>query len=290
MGAAGAPPSLAELPPLRRVVEAHGIAADKRLGQHFLFDTAILSRIARAAGGLEGHTVLEIGPGPGGLTRALLLAGAAQVIAVERDPRCLAALAGLEAAAGGRLRLVEGDALRFNPAGSAPPGELRLVANLPYNIGTELLVRWLQRPEPFHSITVLLQKEVVERLVARPGTGDYGRLAVLAQTICTVRSLFDLPGAAFVPPPKVASSLVQLVPRPDRPPTTLVSALERITGAAFGQRRKMLRQSLKGCTSEPSVLLELAGIAGERRAETLDLAEFRRLAELLISRAAPGTA
>ena len=272
------------------MLRAHGLTADKRLGQHFLLDPSILARIAAAAGPLSGCAVVEIGPGPGGLTRALLAAGAAMVIAVERDPRCIAALAGLVDAAAGRLRLVHGDALDFQMEGLADPGTLRLVANLPYNIGTELLVRWLQRPEPFHSLTVLLQKEVVARLVAAPGSADYGRLSVLAQTVAHVRSLLDLPGAAFVPPPKVTSSLVQLVPSVERPPATVRRAMERVTAAAFGQRRKMLRRSLAGCTPMAPLLLERALIAGDRRAETLSLLEFRRLAELLLALEASGTA
>lgn len=275
----------------------HGLRPDKRLGQHFLFDPRILARIARAAGPLEGRTVLEVGPGPGGLTRALLAAGAAEVVAVERDPRCLEALAELAAAAGPRLRLVAGDALAFDVTGLAPPGELVIVANLPYNIGTELLLRWLERIDAIALMVLLFQKEVAQRLVATAGTRDYGRLSILAQSVCRIERLFDLPPAVFTPPPKVTSTLVRLVPRPDRPCPELLARLSRITAAAFGQRRKMLRQSLRSLCPDPEKPLAELGIAPTARAETLPPETFLALAARLspprsaaVPPAEPGTA
>lgn len=269
------------LPPLREVIRRHGLEADKRLGQHFLTDPSILARIARAAGPLDGCTVLEVGPGPGGLTRALLDAGAARVVAVERDRRCIAALAELADRAPGRLELVEADARRFDPAGLAPPGALRLVANLPYNVGTELLLGWYGRLELFHSLVLMFQREVALRLVAGRGQGDYGRLAVMTQRLCAAERVLDLPPASFVPPPRVRSSLVRLVPRPDRPDEAGRRLLARITAAAFGQRRKMLRSSLKSLGVPPETLLARAGIDPQRRAETLSLDEFEALAQAL---------
>lgn len=241
----------------------------------------LLDRIAAAAAPLAGETVLEVGPGPGGLTRALLRAGAARVVAVERDPRCIAALQELVRAAAGRLELVEADALAFDPSGLAPAGRLVVVANLPYNVGTELLIGWLRRPEPFARLVLLFQKEVALRLAAAPGTADYGRLSVLAQLVCRVERLRDLPAAAFRPPPRVTSSLVRLVPRPDRPEPALLARLERLTAAAFGQRRKMLRQSLRSLLADPEAVLAPLGIAPEARAETLPPELFLQLARAL---------
>ncbi|MDF1585708.1 16S rRNA (adenine(1518)-N(6)/adenine(1519)-N(6))-dimethyltransferase RsmA [Marinimicrococcus flavescens] len=281
------PPS--PLAPLREVIRRHGLQADKRLGQHFLTDPSILARIARAAGPLEGCTVLEVGPGPGGLTRAILEAGAARVIAVERDARCIAALEELVAWSGGRLEIVEADARRFDPAGLAPEGQLRLVANLPYNVGTELLLGWYRRLELFHSLTLMFQREVVLRLVAQQGGDDYGRLAVMTRRLCCAERVFDLSPASFVPPPKVHSSLVRLVPRPDLPTAAERRLLERVTQAAFGQRRKMLRSSLKSLGVPPEPLLERAGIDPQRRAETLSLDEFEALARALGTNAAQGS-
>jgi 16S rRNA (adenine1518-N6/adenine1519-N6)-dimethyltransferase len=268
-----APPKPGEL------VRRHGLAADKRLGQHFLFDPSILRRIAGAAGELGGATVLEVGPGPGGLTRALLDAGAARVVAVERDPRFLALLQEIEAHAAGRLRLVAGDALTFDPCGIADQGPVRIIANLPYNIATALLFRWLDQLACIHSLVLMFQKEVAARLVAGPGSADYGRLAVMAQRLCRVERLFDLPPAAFVPPPRVHSSVVRLTPRPDQPSPELRTALAAVAQAAFGRRRKMLRASLKALVADPVPLLAAAGIAPTRRAEELSVEEFCRLAE-----------
>jgi 16S rRNA (adenine1518-N6/adenine1519-N6)-dimethyltransferase len=271
-----------------------GYRPRKRLGQHFLFDPRILRRIVAAAGPLGDATVLEVGPGPGGLTRAILAAGPARLVAIDADPRSIAALEPLEAEAGGRLRLMEGDALELDPASITEGRPLVAIANLPYNIGTELLLRWLARLEPFRVLVLMFQREVALRLAAACGSADWGRLAVMAQSCCTVERLFDLPPGAFVPPPKVRSSVVRLVPRPERPDTRRRALLEQVTRAAFGQRRKMLRASLASLPVPPGPLLERAGIAPTRRAETLELAELDRLAaeldRLMREAAAGGTA
>ena len=251
--------------------------ADKRLGQHFLLDPQLLARIARTAGDLRGRTVLEVGPGPGGLTRALLAAGAARVVAIERDPRCVAALAELAAAASGRLEVFEADALRYDVAEIAAD-RLVAVANLPYNVGTPLLLRWLDHIELFDLLVLMFQREVAERLAAAPDTPAYGRLSVIAQWLCEVRIALHLPARAFVPPPQVASSLVQLTPRPRPLAPADKPTLERVLAAAFGQRRKMLRVSLKRLSTDPIALLEAAGVAPTARAEQVDVAGFCRLA------------
>lgn len=274
------PPSMDGLPPLRAVIERHGLQAKKSLGQNFLLDLNLTGKIARTAGDLSDTTVIEVGPGPGGLTRALLMHGARHVVAIERDERCLEALADVSAHYPGRLTVVPGDALKTDFSALAD-GPTRLVANLPYNIGTELLVRWLT-PEhwpPFYrSMTLMFQREVAERIVARPGTEHYGRLGVLAGWRTEARVAFDVPPQAFTPPPKVTSSVVHLVPR-EAPLPADVKTLGRVTEAAFGQRRKMLRQSLKALGGER--LLEAAAIDGTRRAETLSVEEFVRLANAL---------
>jgi 16S rRNA (adenine1518-N6/adenine1519-N6)-dimethyltransferase len=264
---------LAVLPPLRDLIAAHGLSASKALGQNFLLDGQLLDRIARVPGTLAGEHVYEVGPGPGGLTRALLRAGA-DVVAVERDRRCLAALAELAEAADGKLRVIEGDALALDDRVLAGEGA-HIVANLPYNIGTALLVRWLTQdgwPPWWRSLTLMFQKEVAERIVAVPGTSAYGRLAVLAQWRATARIALAVHRSAFVPPPKVTSAVVHIVPV-DAPAGVHVAALERVTAAAFGQRRKMLRQSLKPIPGAVAALAAL-GIDSERRAETLSVAEF----------------
>lgn len=266
--------SLDGLPPLREVIEEHGLQAKKSLGQNFLLDLNLTGKIARTAGDLTAATVIEVGPGPGGLTRALLANGAARVVAIERDERCLAALADIQAHYPGRLEVISGDALKTDFAAIASGANVKIVANLPYNIGTELLVRWLTVPSwpPFYtSMTLMFQKEVAQRIVARPGSEAYGRLGVLAGWRTDARIAFDVPPQAFTPPPKVTSSVVQLLPR-ENPLPADVRKLGRITEAAFGQRRKMLRQSLKGV--EGTRLLEATGIDGTRRAETLEIAEF----------------
>ncbi len=268
------------LPPLRDVIERHGLAAKKALGQNFLLDLNLTGKVARAAGDLSGATVIEVGPGPGGLTRALLMHNAAKVIAIERDDRCLPALAEIAGAYPGRLEVVAGDALAIDYAALASGLEdVRIVANLPYNIGTELLVKWLTVPAwpPFwRSMTLMFQREVAERVVAKAGDDAYGRLGVLAGWRSEARIAFDISPQAFWPPPKVTSSVVHIVPRPSPLPADL-KKLERVTLAAFGQRRKMLRQSLKGIGGE--ALLAKAGIDGTRRAETLSVEEFVRLAD-----------
>jgi len=270
------------LPPLREVIERFGLRARKELGQNFLLDLNLTGKIARAAGPLDGATVIEVGPGPGGLTRALLASGAARVVAIERDPRCLGALAEVAARWPGRLEVVEGDALKADfGALAAGASDVRVVANLPYNIGTQLLVNWIacaDWPPLWSQLTLMFQKEVAERIVAAPGTDAYGRLGVLAGWRTQARILFDVPRQAFTPPPNVTSSVVQIVPRAAPLPADL-RALERVTQAAFGQRRKMLRQSLKALGGER--LLAAAGIDGTRRAETLSVEEFVRLANAL---------
>ena len=271
---------LDELPPLREVIARHGLSASKALGQNFLFDSQLLDRIARVAGALEGQRVYEVGPGPGGLTRALLRAGA-QVTAVERDRRCLPALAELSEAADGRLRVIEGDALDVDERSEAGDGA-HIVANLPYNVGTVLLVRWLESEAwlPWwSSLSLMFQKEVAERIVARPGSNAYGRLAVLAQWRASAVIALNVHRSAFVPPPKVMSAVVHIEPR-EAPAGVAPARLSALTAAAFGQRRKMLRQSLKGVPNALDALSTL-GIAVERRPETLSVDEFVALAQAL---------
>jgi 16S rRNA (adenine1518-N6/adenine1519-N6)-dimethyltransferase len=263
--------------PLRTLIDRFQLRADKRLGQHFLLDPQLLRRIAAAAGDLRGRTVLEVGPGPGGLTRALLEAGAARVIAIERDPRCIEALQELARAAEGRLELVEADAREVDLAGLGA-GPVSVVANLPYNVATALLLRWLGELERIERLTLMFQREVALRLCAPPGGRAYGRLSVLAQWLCEVKSLMHLPARAFTPPPQVASTLVQLIPRPQPLAPAGRADLERVLQAAFGQRRKMLRSSLKSLDPEPEALLAAAELPPTARAEQIDVAGFCRLA------------
>ena len=271
-------PAAAALPPLRDVIARHGLSADRRLGQNFLLDLNLTAKIARAAGPLEGITVLEVGPGPGGLTRALLDAGAAHVIAIERDRRCMAALGELAAHYPGRLQVVEGDALAVDEAALLQGRRAHLVANLPYNIATALLMKWLAGPARFERYVLMFQKEVAERLAAEPRSKAYGRLSVAVQWRCSVRRLFDIPARAFTPPPKVTSSLVELIPRAAPLAPADPDVLERVTAAAFGQRRKMLRASLKSLGSDPEPRLALAGIQPTARAEELNVEAFCALA------------
>lgn len=269
-----------DLPPLRDVIRKHDLIAKKSLGQNFLLDLNLTSRIARSAGPLEGVTVIEVGPGPGGLTRALLAAGARKVIAIERDHRATAALQEIAEHYPGRLQIFEADATAFDPKPHLLGEPARIVANLPYNVGTVLLVGWLTAEPwpPFYDRLVLMfQREVAERLVAEPGSKSYGRLSVLSQWRTQPKILFDIAPSAFVPPPKVTSSVVELVPRPQPLPCDR-RALERVTEAAFGQRRKMLRQSLKSLGTDPLSLLAKAGIPETERAENVDIAGFVRLA------------
>ena len=270
-----------DLPPLREVIRAHGLSAEKSLGQNFLLDLNLTSRVARAAGSLEDHDVVEVGPGPGGLTRALLANGARRVVAIERDRRCLPALAEIAAHYPGRLEIVEGDALATDMA-ALVRRPARVVANLPYNIATALLVGWLSAepwPPWYDSLTLMFQKEVADRITAAPDTPAYGRLGVLAGWRTEAQKAFDIAPSAFVPPPKVTSTVVHFVPRPDPLPCRL-GALEAVTAAAFGQRRKMLRQSLKPLAADPVPLLEAAGIDPTRRGETVPVEGFVRLANL----------
>lgn len=268
---------LPALPPLREVIARHGLDARKSLGQHFLLDGNLTDRIARQADPLDAGTVFEIGPGPGGLTRSLLRGGAARLVAIERDARCIAALRELEATFPGRLELVEADALTVDLArlGEAPR---QIVANLPYNVSTPLLLRWLAQARAFSSMTLMFQKEVAERLRARPRTPDYGRLSVITQFHCTVKALFDIPAAAFTPPPKVVSTVVRLVPRPAPLAAIDPADLERVTAAAFGQRRKMLRASLRGLGGPAEEILGAAGVPPTARAEEIDVEGFCALA------------
>jgi len=271
------------LPPLREVIRRHGLAAKKSLGQNFLLDLNLTARIARAAGPLENVTVVEVGPGPGGLTRALLAQGARRVIAVERDDRAVAALAEVAAHYPGRLEVIAGDALEFDPAPQLQGEPARVVANLPYNIATPLLIGWLTAepwPPWYDSLVLMFQREVAERIVAQPGSKTYGRLSVLTAWRAESRILFDIAPSAFVPPPKVTSSLVQLLPRRAPLPCDR-RLLERVTEAAFGQRRKMLRQSLKSLGADAGALLAEAGIEATERAEQIPVEGFVALARAL---------
>ncbi|MBV8738937.1 MAG: 16S rRNA (adenine(1518)-N(6)/adenine(1519)-N(6))-dimethyltransferase RsmA [Alphaproteobacteria bacterium] len=270
----------ASLPPLREVIARHGIAAQRRLGQNFLFDLNLTRRIARAAGSLAGIDVIEVGAGPGGLTRALLAEGAGRVFAIERDPRCLAALGELAKAYMGRLEIVAGDALKLDlVALTAAPR--KVVANLPYNIATVLLLGWLDQIAAFENLTLMFQREVALRLTAAPRSKPYGRLSVITQWLSEPRILFDVPARAFVPPPKVTSTVVLIVPRAAPLAPAAKPALERVTAAAFGQRRKMLRSSLAVLGISPEDLLTRAGIPPTVRAEELTVAEFCALARAL---------
>jgi 16S rRNA (adenine1518-N6/adenine1519-N6)-dimethyltransferase len=273
------------LPPLREVIAAHGISAKKSLGQNFLFDLNLTRRIARAAGPLETTTIYEVGTGPGGLTRALLAEGAERVIAVERDERCLAALMDLAAACPGRIEFLRADALALDEPGLFRTlnvhEPVRVAANLPYHIGTALLVKWLSAsawPSFWSSLTLMFQREVAERIVAKPGTKDYGRLSVLVQWRARARILFDVSPRAFTPPPKVTSAVVRIEPLPEPVAPARLADLEAVTAAAFGQRRKMLRQSLKKLLPNTDTALLAAGIDPQARAERLSVADFASLA------------
>jgi 16S rRNA (adenine1518-N6/adenine1519-N6)-dimethyltransferase len=274
-----------DLPPLREVIRRHGLSAKKSLGQNFLLDLNLMVRIARAAEPLENITVVEIGPGPGGLTRALLALGARRVVAIERDARALAALEEIAARYPGRLEIVAGDALSIDVREYLGPERARVVANLPYNIATALLVDWLTTepwPPWYDALVLMFQREVAMRIVAKPGSKVYGRLSVLAGWRTDAKILFDVARTAFVPPPKVTSSVVRLDPRPVPAPCD-AQALQRVTEAAFGQRRKMLRQSLKSLGVDAAALLDAAGIAPTARAEEIPVEGFVALARALRS-------
>ncbi|HXQ84197.1 MAG TPA: 16S rRNA (adenine(1518)-N(6)/adenine(1519)-N(6))-dimethyltransferase RsmA [Xanthobacteraceae bacterium] len=274
---------LDSLPPLREVIRQHGLVARKSLGQNFLFDLNLAARIARAGGPLAGATVLEVGPGPGGLTRALLSLGATRIIAVERDDRAIAALQEIAALYPDRLEIIAADALTFDPRPRLGRGPVRIIANLPYNIATALLVNWLSAepwPPWYDSAVLMFQREVAERIVAAPGSKSYGRLSVFAQWRCEARILFDINASAFVPPPKVKSSLVRFVPRAE-PLACGRALLEAVTQAAFGQRRKMLRQSLRALGADVPALLAAAGLDATARAEDISVEGFVLLARAL---------
>ncbi|MCW8835839.1 MAG: 16S rRNA (adenine(1518)-N(6)/adenine(1519)-N(6))-dimethyltransferase RsmA [Rhodospirillales bacterium] len=267
------------LPPLREVIAKHDLGARKSLGQHFLLDLNLTGRIARCAGDLGIGTVIEVGPGPGGLTRALLENGAAHVVAIERDARCLAALAEIAAAYPGRLEVVEGDALKTDMAkiGEAPR---RVVANLPYNISTPLVVNWLKNIDAYARLVLMFQKEVADRLAAKPGTKAYGRLSVMTQWLCRVQVEFNVDRRAFTPPPKVTSTVVSLIPHGAPLAPAAFDAMERVVAAAFNQRRKMLRQSLKGL-GDPAMMADAAGVPPTARAEELTVEQFAAMARAL---------
>jgi len=268
-----------DLPPLRDVIRDHGLGARKSLGQHFLLDTNLTDRIARAAEPLAGVNVVEIGPGPGGLTRSLLRTDAAGVWAIEKDSRCIDALSQLRDAFPGRFTIVEADALKTDPA-DLTPAPRAIVANLPYNVSTVLLLQWLRRADQYQRMILMFQKEVADRLTAKPGSKSYGRLSVITQWVCDVRPLFNVSKQAFTPPPKVASTVVELIPRTAPLADAVFTDLEKVTQAAFGQRRKMLRSSLKPLGIDPAA----AGISPESRAEDLDVGQFCALARLLADR------
>ncbi|WP_372609845.1 16S rRNA (adenine(1518)-N(6)/adenine(1519)-N(6))-dimethyltransferase RsmA [Aquicoccus sp.] len=271
------------LPPLRDVIAQHGLSARKSLGQNFLLDLNLTAKIARSAGDLMQCDVLEIGPGPGGLSRGLLSEGARHLLVIEKDHRCLPALAEIAEAYPGRLTVIEGDALDVDPLAHLTP-PIRIAANLPYNVGTELLVRWLTPPQwpPFwQSLTLMFQREVAERIVAAPGSKVYGRLALLAQWRCDARIVMSLPPQAFTPPPKVSSAVVQLTALPAPRFPADAKTLERVVAMAFNQRRKMLRAALKGLAPDIEEKLVAAGIAPTDRAETVDLERFCALARLI---------
>ena len=271
------------LPPLRDVIAAHGLGARKSLGQNFLLDLNLTAKIARMAGDLKECDVLEVGPGPGGLTRGLLAQGARRVLAVEKDPRCLPALQEIAEAWPGRLDIVNGDALSIDMLARLTP-PIRIVANLPYNIGTELLVRWPTPPRwppAWQSLTLMFQREVAKRIVAQPGSRAYGRLALLAQWRCDANVVMTLPPEAFSPPPKVHSSVVHLTALPAPRYRADAAILSRVVAAAFNQRRKMLRSSLKSLSPEIETLLERAEIAPTSRAEEISLESFCRLARAI---------
>ena len=279
------------LPPLREVIRELGLAARKSLGQNFLLDFNLTRRIARAAGPLEGVTVVEVGPGPGGLTRALLLEGAARVVAIEKDERCLPALAAIAALYPGRLDILSADAREVDYGALGLSSPARIVANLPYNIATPLLIAWLKTdpwPPWFDRMVLMFQREVAERIAAPPGGKDYGRLTVLSQWRTSPRILFTIPGEAFTPRPKVDSALVELVPKSVLQPQCDIAALERVTAAAFGQRRKMLRAALRRIAPDSETVLEALGIDPKARAETLDVDQFCLIANALAPASGPG--
>lgn len=270
---------VSDLPPLREVIAQHELGARKSLGQNFLLDMNLTDKIVRHAGDLTDATVMEVGPGPGGLSRSILRAGARQLTAIERDHRCIEALSDLVDAAGGRMTLIEADALKFDVT-TLEPGPVTIIANLPYNISTALLFKWLEDLGHISQLILMFQREVADRICAEPGGKTYGRLSVMTQWHCQVEKLFDLSPQAFVPPPKVTSSVVRFTPHPEALFDADAKSLETVTAAAFAQRRKMLRASLKSIFKDPLTVLEKASIDPQRRAETLSVEEFCALTRL----------
>ncbi|MCR9212616.1 MAG: 16S rRNA (adenine(1518)-N(6)/adenine(1519)-N(6))-dimethyltransferase RsmA [Proteobacteria bacterium] len=271
------PPNDPPLPPLREVIAKYGLRAEKSLGQNFLLDLNLTGRIARCAGSLEGETIIEIGPGPGGLTRAILASGANRVIAIEKDQRCLDALGDIAAAYPGRLEILNEDALALDET-KLFDGKARIIANLPYNVATPLLIKWLGHTDHFKSMTLMFQKEVADRITASPRTKAYGRLTILCQWLCEVSKEFDISPKAFTPPPKVTSTVVSLVPRSTPTFPAKMEILEKVVAAAFGQRRKMLRASLKSLKIPAEELLVSVGLDPTSRAEELTVEDFCKLA------------
>lgn len=281
------PPDLSSLPPLRDVIAQYGLAARHSLGQHFLLDLNLTRRIARGAGPLDGRTVVEIGPGPGGLTRALLEADAQHVLAIEVDDRAVQALAPLAEAAEGRLTVLQADAMKLDLGAEAAarglPLPVTVVSNLPYNVGTALLLRWLGHIETVAGMTLMFQREVADRLVAVPRSKAYGRLSIITQWLCRAERLFNVPAAAFTPPPKIASSVVRLTPHPAPVAPCVKRDLEAVTAAAFGQRRKMLRASLRSLGVPVDGLIAAAGVPETARAEELTVENFCAIARAYAS-------
>lgn len=271
---------LSNLPPLSDVLKKYGITPKKELGQNFLFDLNLTDRIVRSAGNLEDVTVIEIGPGPGGLTRSILHGGAKKVVAIDQDTRCMGALHDIAEASGGRLEVVHADALAINER-ELTTGRTKIIANLPYNIATVLLFKWLETPELFESMTLMFQKEVADRIMAKPRTKAYGRLSVMTQWCCDVKDNFDISPKAFIPPPKVTSTVITITPRQMPVAEADKTTLENLCKAVFGQRRKTLRSSLKQLTPNPEELLQYAGILPEKRPEELGIEEFCALARAL---------
>lgn len=271
------------LPLLSEVIRTYDLKADKSLGQHFLLDPHLLASIVHQAEPLKNLNVIEIGPGPGGLTRALLVSEASHVTAIEFDPRAVAAIKALAETAQGRLTIIQADARKTDLTKLVPPPRA-IVANLPYNVGTPLLISWLAQAAAYQSLTLMFQLEVTERICAAPNTPAYGRLSVLAQWLCDVAIVMHIPASAFSPPPKVDSALIRLIPKPNQPAAAKIQAMERLTAAAFGQRRKMLRGALRGLGGE--TLLNAAHIDPARRAETLSVQEFEALMLVLTGNAA----
>lgn len=272
---------MSQLPTIKEILNKYGISADKKLGQNFLFDQNITDKIVRSAGRLDGTTVIEIGPGPGILTRSLLASGASKIVAIEMDKRCIDALNDyLVPHSDGRLEILEADALKTDIYYNQE-NPLKIIANLPYNISTELLFKWLDTPDVFKSFTLMFQREVAMRIMAKPRTKDYGRLSVKAQWLCEIEHDFDLPPEAFFPPPKVTSSVITITPRAKPLAEVDEKTLDKLCKAVFGQRRKTLRSSLRQLTKNPVEVLEKAGIDGMRRPEELSVEEFCKLASSL---------